>query len=77
MGNDTKGGDSQSANISAHRVRLHVMIRFRAQGKCLDIPRFPLTHLNIVLQVVKVPRLCIWLSKMNDMYQFHYTANEV
>ena len=27
-----RGGDSQSANISAHRVRLHVIIRFRAQG---------------------------------------------
>ena len=66
MGNDTNG-DSQSANISAHRVRLHVIIRFRAQGKCLDIPRFPLTHLNIVLQVAKVPRLCIWLSKMTSI----------
>ena len=28
----TLRGDSQSANISGHKVRLHVIIRFRAQG---------------------------------------------
>ena len=31
MANDTKG-DSKFAKISAHKVRLHVIIRFRAQG---------------------------------------------
>ena len=32
----TPRGDSQSANISAHKVRLHVIIRFRVQGNCIS-----------------------------------------
>ena len=32
----TLRGDSQSANISGHKVRLHVIIRFRAQGNWLS-----------------------------------------
>ena len=38
-------GDSQSANISAHKVRLHVIIRFRTQGNKIKCEVTPSMHM--------------------------------